>query len=296
MACLLRSVLRGLCFRLRVPGDAMPQDVIKCEGRRRGTRHSTCRANDQVNGWVPGTDLVNGAVVRNGCRAAESTKSNSVPAGTLNGTRQQWGVNGYINYRYKAKSTNAAQKQGGGISSVTNASAAGRVNNRGIPGGVSVSGATSLDTVAFTCYSDRRTPELSPSAAKKNQRRRKKFRHHKRDTEATCPENSSVLLVPPTEEEDWEHEIQKLPLTDWEKMYFGVRPYGPEDVLQDVQALTLEQRDTVDLPVTVGYRPFVHHPCPIKWSYVSHHAEPDQFSDADEGCVMWWEDLGRFGS
>lgn len=34
--------------------------------------------------------------------------------------------------------------------------------------------------------------------------------------------------MPPQEEEDWENEIQDVTLTDWEKMCFGVRPYGKE--------------------------------------------------------------------
>lgn len=32
--------------------------------------------------------------------------------------------------------------------------------------------------------------------------------------------------MPQQGEEDWENEIQEVTVTDWEKMCFGVRPYG----------------------------------------------------------------------
>lgn len=49
-----------------------------------------------------------------------------------------------------------------------------------------------------------------------------------RQAKVICPEDPT----PPTQDkEDWENEIQEVSLTDfpdWEKMCFGVRPYGKE--------------------------------------------------------------------
>ncbi|XP_074486553.1 uncharacterized protein LOC141764829 isoform X2 [Sebastes fasciatus] len=261
----------------------MPQNGLSYEGRRGWTHHSTCKANDQV----PGTGLVNGAVAHNGWPAAATRTSESTPAGTPNGTKPQCMVNGYINHGYKGKSTKAApqrtrRKHGSTISDVTDASAAGGVRSAGTPGGVSVNGAASLDTVAPPCKSEQMAPRHNLSAAAKN-KRREKFRRKKRNTEVVCPEYPTLPLLPPPEEEDWESEIQEVKLTDWEKMCFGVGPYGPEDVLHfSLRDLTLKQRDTVDLPVTANYSPAVHHQRRVRWSCYSIPSEPDQYADADE--------------
>ncbi|GAA6232347.1 uncharacterized protein LOC108875811 isoform X1 [Lates japonicus] len=262
----------------------MPQHVLNFEGRRRGTYHSTCKTNGLVNGQVPGTGLVNEAAAHNGRPAAATRISECAPAGTLNGTKPQGMVNGYINHGYKGKSTSRTlRKQGNKISAVSDASAAGRVSGGDISGGISVNGATSLDTVVVPGNSDQMARKPRLSAAVTNQRRRKKFRHKKRNTEVVCQENSTLILMPPREEEDWDNEIQEVMLTDWENMCFGVRPYGPEDVLPfALRDLTLKQTDTVDLPVTANYRPAIHHPCPLQWSCYKVPPEPDQFADADE--------------
>ncbi|XP_045903383.1 uncharacterized protein LOC123969770 isoform X2 [Micropterus dolomieu] len=269
-------------------GDAMPQNGMNNEGRRRGMSRRTCKANGQVSRQVPGTGLVNGAVVHNGCPAADTRTSENTPAGTLNGTKSQCMVNGYINHGYKGKSWKRApqrtfRKQGSTISVVGDASADGRVCSAGFPGGISVNCATSLDTVDLPRNSDQMAPEPSPSATAKKQRRRKIFRRKKRGTEAACLENSTPPLVPPKEEEDWENEIKEVTLTDWEKMAF--LPYGPEDVLHfALRDLTLKERDTVavDLPVTANYSPARHHPRPMQWFSYSIPTEQDQFADADE--------------
>lgn len=151
----------------------MPQDDINFEGRRRGPRLNTCKANGQISG----TALVNGPVAP---KAAATATSERTPAVTLNGSKLHCMVNGYINYGCKGKRTKAARKEGRRISAVTDAAAAGRVSVGGIPGGISVNGVTSLDTNAFAHNSDQMTPELSLPAATKNKRRRKKFRHKKR--------------------------------------------------------------------------------------------------------------------
>ncbi|XP_028449213.1 uncharacterized protein LOC114565382 isoform X2 [Perca flavescens] len=268
-----------------VTGDVMPQNGMNYEGRRGGTRHNACKANGQV----PGTGLVNGAVVHNGCPADATRTSERTPAGTLNGTKPQCMVDGYINQRYKGRSTKAAPprtigRHGSTISAVTDASAAGRVHGAGTPGGISVYGDTGLDTVALPCKSDQMAPQPSLSAAAKIQRRRPKFRHKKRDTEVVHPVYPTRPLMPPQEKEDWESEIQEVTKTDWGKFCFGDTPYGPQDVLHfDLRDLTLKQRDTVDLPVTANYNPAVHHPHPVKWSCYSIPTETDQFADADDG-------------
>lgn len=163
----------------------MPQNGVNYEGRRRGTRRSTCKASSQVNGQVPGTGLVNGAVVHSGWPAAATRTNESAPAGPPNGAKPQCMVNGYINHGYKGKSMKAAPprtlwKQGSTFSAVTDASAVGGVSGAGIPGGISMNGATSLDAIALPCNSDQIAPESSPSAAAKKQRTRNKFRRKKR--------------------------------------------------------------------------------------------------------------------
>ena len=153
----------------------MPQTGTNYEGRRGGTRHNTCKANGQV----PGTRLVNGAVVHNGCPAAATRTSESSPAGTQNGTKPQCMVNGYMNT--KAAAPRTLRRNGGWISAVTEASAAGTVRSAGPPGDVSVNGAAGLDTVASQCNSGQTEPQPSPStAAAKKQRRRRKCRWRKR--------------------------------------------------------------------------------------------------------------------
>lgn len=160
----------------------MPQNGMNFEGRRRHTRRNTCRPSGLMNGQVPDTGLVNGAVVHNGFPAAATRTSESMPAGTPNGTKPQCMVNGYINHGYKGKNTKALpprtlEKQRSTFSAVTDTSAAGRVGSRGTPGGILVNGAASLDTLPS---SDQMAPESRLSAAVKNQRWRRKFRHQKR--------------------------------------------------------------------------------------------------------------------
>ncbi len=173
----------------------MPQNGVHYEGRRRGRRRNTCKANSKVNGHVPCTGLVNGAVVHNGCPAAATRTNESTPAGTPNGAKPQCVVNGYFNHGHKGKSTKALLprtlgKQRSTISAVADASAVGGVSRAGIPGGISVNGGTSLDAVASPCNSDQIAPESSPSAAARKQRTRNKFRHKKRcATNLTAPLN-----------------------------------------------------------------------------------------------------------
>lgn len=177
-------------------GDAMPQRVLNFEGRRRGTYHSTCKTNGLVNGQVPGTGLVNEAAAHNGRPAAATRISECAPAGTLNGTKPQCLVNGYINHGYKGKSTSRTlRKQGNKISAVSDSSAAGRVSGGDISGGISVNGATSLDTVFVPGNPDQMPRKPCLSAAVTTQRRRKKFRHKKRwETYLITALNKSVSL------------------------------------------------------------------------------------------------------
>jgi len=46
--------------------------------------------------------------------------------------------------------------------------------------------------------------------------------------------------------------------------------------------LTLQQGDTVVLPLTANYNPAKHHPRPFPWFHYGIPTEPDQFADADE--------------
>ncbi|CAK6953436.1 uncharacterized protein LOC122979752 [Scomber scombrus] len=277
----------------------MPQNGMTFMGRGRETRRNTCRANGLMNGHVPGTGLVNGAAVHNGFPAAANGSSESMPAGTHTSAKPQCMVNGYINHVDKGKRTKAPSpktfwKQRSTTAAVAHTSAADRVCSGGTSGGILVNWATSLDTLPSP---DQMASEPSLSAAAKNQQKRRKFRHKKRrapyltsalsaenakDTDLAHPENSTPLLMPPHEEEDWEKEIQEITITNWEKMCFGVRPYGPEDLLHfALRDLTLKQRDSVDRPVTANYSPSAHHPPPLKWSCYSIPTEPDQFADAD---------------
>ncbi|XP_068583434.1 uncharacterized protein [Cebidichthys violaceus] len=248
-------------------GVAMPHNGMNYDGRRGGTRHSTCRANDQV----PGTGVVNGAGAHNGW-----------PAGTVKGAKPPCVVNGDVNHWYKGTSTKAAPprtlgKQRGKASAVTEASAAGGVRSAASPGGISVKG----DAAASPCSSERITPQIILSATAKNQRRRERFKP-KRNT-AVCLKEPPLPLMPPREEEDWEKEIMEVTLTDWDKNCYGVEPYGPQDVIHfSLRNLTLQQTDTVNPPVTAGYSPAVHHRFPVQWRCYSTPTERDQFADADE--------------
>ncbi|XP_054461154.1 uncharacterized protein LOC129096404 [Anoplopoma fimbria] len=259
----------------------MPQNGVSYEGRRRGPRHSTCRANHQV----PGTGLVNGAVAHSGWPAAATEIT---PAGKVNGAKPPCVVNGDVYHWYKDKSTKAAhprtlRNQRGTASAVSDASAAGGGRSVRTPGGIWVKGATSPDAAASICSSEQTEPQISLSATAKNQRRREKFRLKKRNSAVDFLQKPSLPLMPPREEEDWEKEIQEVTLTDWEKNCFGIEPYGPQDVIHfSLRDLTLKQRDTVDLPVTASYSPAVHHPLPVRWRCCSIPTEPDQFADADQ--------------
>lgn len=171
----------------------MPQTGMNYEGRRRGTRRSTCKAN----GLAPGADLVNGAVVHNGYPAAATRTNETTPAGTLNGTKPQCMVNGYINHKYKSRNASpprTLRKHGSTIPAVSDASTAGRVNSADNSGGISVNGAASLDTVASHCYSDQMAPEPSLSAGAKNRRRWKKCGRKKRCV--TCRTASLINCSP----------------------------------------------------------------------------------------------------
>ncbi|XP_026216098.1 uncharacterized protein LOC113162260 [Anabas testudineus] len=256
----------------------MPQNHIIFEGRRRAARHHTCKAN----GPIPGAGLVNGPIAPDGCKAAAPSTSESTPAVTPTGTKPQLVLNGYINHRYKGRNAKLAPNEGRRTSAVTDASAAARASGGGIPGDVSVNGVTTVDADAYSHNSDQMTPEYRLSAAMKN-KRSKKFRRKKRDTKVVNPENCKLRYFPPQKEENWENEIQDSTLTNGETMCFGVKPYGPEDVLQfALRDFTLKQRDTVDLPATTSYSPAVHHPNPVEWLCCRINPEPDQFADAEE--------------
>ncbi|XP_042341120.1 uncharacterized protein LOC121942088 isoform X2 [Plectropomus leopardus] len=265
-------------------GDAMPQNGMNHEDRRGETCHIACEASSKV----PDTDMVNGAIVHNGCPAAATRTSESIPAGTLNGTKPKHMVNGYVNHWYKGKSTKATppripRKCGSTISALNDASAAGRGRSARPHGGIAINGATGPDTVSSPCNSDRMAPQPSRSAASRKPRRRKQFTLKKRDTEVVSPECPPLPPMPPQEEEDWDSEIQEVTLPDRKNSYFGISPCGPQDVLHfSLWDLTLRQTDRVDLPLTAHYSPAVHHRRPIKWTSYSPPTEPDQFADADE--------------
>lgn len=168
-------------LQLYFTGDVMPQNGMNYEGRRRGTSRNTCKASN----WAPSTGLVNGAVAYNGCPAATTGTTDSTSPGTLNDTNPPCMVNGDVNHGKKGKSRKAipprtTEKQGSTISAVSDASAAGRVSSAATPGGISVNGATSLDTVAMPCNSDQMSRKPSLYAAAKKQRRWNKFARKKR--------------------------------------------------------------------------------------------------------------------
>ncbi|KAK2816886.1 hypothetical protein Q5P01_025077 [Channa striata] len=274
----------GLCGRVcvslhgnvvSVSGDAMPRNCMNFEGKR--THHNTCKANDHVNRQIPDIRVYNGDA--SGFPAASTRSSASNSAIPPKGTKSKCIGNGYINNWCKGRVTKPIGKQGGKISPATEALAGstGRVSSGGISGGISVSRASN-----GTHNSNQVAPQLSLSAVVKNPRRRKKFRHKKRPTEDICTKNFQPVLIPKQEEEDWENEIQEVPLTDWERMCFGVKPYGPEDVLHfALQDLSLKQGDMADLQVTASYSPAVHHPQPVPWLCDRIPTEPQQFADAD---------------
>ncbi|XP_030595754.1 uncharacterized protein LOC115787282 [Archocentrus centrarchus] len=253
----------------------VPQAGMRFEAKRRETHHNSCKTNDLVKN----TGLVNGAVVYNGCSASANRTSGRIPAGTLYGPKPAYRINGYINHGYRGKSKKAApsgtlKKQGSKNSVLNDASAADGVSGEDVPSGKSAKASAQPSNIQQV------VPDPSLSASGKKQRRRRRFRPKNSAERVAYPANRA--FVPPREEEDWENEIQEVTLSGWEKLCFGVQPYGPEDVLHfALRDMTLRQRDTADLPVTAGYNPAVHHPCPLTWSCYNTPTVPDQFADAD---------------
>lgn len=140
--------------------------------RRRGLCHNTCKAHK----WGPSPSLVNGAVVHNGCPAATTGPSDSTSLGNLNAYNLPCVVYGDINHDKDRKA--ALQRTLGNkastVSAVCDASVRGRVGSVVLTGGISMSGATSFDTVDVTCNSHQ------VLAAAKKQRKRKKLAQLKR--------------------------------------------------------------------------------------------------------------------
>lgn len=159
----------------------MPQNGMNYEGKRRGTCRYTCKANDQS----PSTGWVNGAIVQN-TYPATTTGSINVPSpSTLNKTNPPCVVNSDINHSEKGKSRKATPprtlwQQRSTSSVLADASAADRVSSAVFPGGISVNGATGLDTVAVSSNSDQLSREPRLLAASKKKRRVKKFARKKR--------------------------------------------------------------------------------------------------------------------
>ncbi|KAL3066893.1 hypothetical protein OYC64_016771 [Pagothenia borchgrevinki] len=254
----------------------MAQNDTKYKRRRRGeTRHYPCKVGDQV----PVTGLVNGAVTLNGCPAASTRASKSTLVCTRDDIKPQCMVNGYIDHGDKGQRTKGTPrgtlgKHESTISAAPDASAAVRVCSARPPGGPSVNGTPSLDSVAPLCNSQQMAPQPNPSSTAKNWRRRK-FRLKKR--------NIHPQVLPPQEEEDWESEIKEVTLTGWDNMCFGFMPYGPQDVIHyDLRNLTIKRTDPVDLPVTAKYSPAELHRRPVqRRPSLSVPTEAGQFADAD---------------
>lgn len=182
--CFCFSVHLNQTLQLCLTGHTMPQNGMNLEGRTRWTHHSTCKANDVFNGQFPGSGLVIGAGVYNDRSAAGSRTNESTPAGTLQSPKPSRMVNGYINHGYKDRNTKAAplktqRKQQGTKSAAIEVSAAGRISDAGVPGGISVNGEARLDNVALP-HNFVQRPNSSLSATGKDQRRRKKIRPKKR--------------------------------------------------------------------------------------------------------------------
>ncbi|KAM3622686.1 uncharacterized protein V6R79_001925 [Siganus canaliculatus] len=263
------GVKRAFRLNITVVSDVMPQHGLSYDGRRR-TFRSTCKASDLATGAA----LVNGGV-HNGFPGVAATSNEW----TQNGTKAPnivkcSTINGYINHAYKGQKSlppRKPRKQEGPVSYGTKASVADQVNTEAIQCN-GIANRTSLGNVALPCHVDQMTSEPSMPAGTKNRSKWRNHRHKKR-----------LPKLPPHEEEDWENELQEVTMSDWDKMVFGVSPYGPEDLLHwAFRDLTLKQTDTVPPPVTARYRPSVHHRRPISWSCFRTRTEPDQFADADE--------------
>ncbi|CAJ1053575.1 uncharacterized protein LOC117816051 [Xyrichtys novacula] len=258
----------------------MPQNNMNYEGRRRGECHSFRKANAQVNGHFPGTDLVNGAVFRNSCPAAAMRTSERTHIRAENSVRPQGMVNGYFNHEWRGFGGRAAQpstsmRQRGTVSAVTDAPAYGRTIRAGVQGGVSVTG----NTVSLHCDSDQMKPKLSLRGGAKNRGRWMKFKNKRRDSEVNRPKIPTPILP----QEDWEKEITEVTVADRKKMSSGIDHYDPEDLLDDdLRILTLKQLATVPPSMRLGYCPAVHHPRSLHWSCYLPPPDPDLFADADD--------------
>ncbi|XP_078802322.1 uncharacterized protein LOC101172876 isoform X2 [Oryzias latipes] len=231
----------------------MPQTGLSYERRE---HHSSWSTKRLVSKDSRSAGLINGV----GVRTSETAAARSLYAPT-----PPCGPNSYINN--KSKGTKRKP------SSAANELAAGRA------GGVLDVGVTGVNGVAHSHEFDRGKPDHCPLITSTHHGGRKTFKH--KNKARKCEFTSAV--TPSKEEENWENDIQDVRLHNWEKMCFGVNPYGPEELLHfAVRGTTLTQRVAGELPATIDYNPKVHHPHPIKWSCYSVPSEPEQFADADD--------------
>ncbi|KAM9314996.1 uncharacterized protein KZ484_024715 [Pholidichthys leucotaenia] len=266
-------------------GDMMPQTEMNSQGARRKSHHNTCKTSELVSG----TGSVSGAVVQNGSSVAATRTRGSTPACWMLNDPKPWPLlNGYMNHGYEGKKAKAApskalKKQGNTKLNITGTSVAGGDSSAGISGGDLVSMDNRIAAAGLAHSPGQNATEPILSTPVKNQKWKKRPKCRDRDIVVAYPEKPGPSPVVPQEEEDWEREIYEATLTDWEKMYFGVKPHAPEDLLQlSLQKLTLQQMDTVNVPLKDSYSPSIHHQPPIPWSCYSIPIEPDQFADADE--------------
>ncbi|RVE76312.1 hypothetical protein OJAV_G00008320 [Oryzias javanicus] len=178
------------------------------------------------------------------------------------------GVNGYIKHKYKSKDTK--EKPLSATNELAAAGAGGVLDVR-------------VNGVAHSHEFDRVEPDPGSLTSKPN-RKRKTFKYKKKTRKDEIPPAGSTSPVMQwKEEESWENEIREVSLHNWEKMCFGVNPYGPEDLIHfSLRGTSLTQRDGWERPTIMDYNPKVHHPRPVKWSCYNIPSEPDQFADADK--------------
>ncbi|XP_034044327.1 uncharacterized protein LOC117526377 [Thalassophryne amazonica] len=256
----------------------MPQIDMNDVGKRRGSRWYTSRAC----GLVQHTALVNGILHYEDCPAVCNGICKNTAAGTPITSKPYDMVNGYVPAFRKITKVPPIKTHPDGrgtVSPVSKASSAKWVC-AGISG-VLMNRATSVNLVSLANGSYEVPPEISLSPVKRHKKRKKCRRKNSR-TEVACPTSVHSLMLS-EEQEDWDSEIQEVPLTDRGKICLGIKPYDAEDVISSaLRGLNLNQKDSADVPVTARYIPAVHHPCPIRLSCYSTPTEPGQFADADE--------------
>lgn len=236
----------------------MPVNESNC-GRKQPHRHKF-KVNDVRKEHVEDSGLIRATVEL----YVDGTVSvQSAHAVTTTGIKPKNKVNGYVSHGFRSKGAGGKPRA---EKCQTNGSILG--NGTRSQEGQLVSPAAYEEKPAL----------LDHQMITKSQRKKRKPWHYKRKKAA------SIQNGIPQATEDWENEIQEVKICNWEKITFGLQPYGPEDVVNfTLRDLSLERTNAPLWQVTSNnYLPALNHRQPIQWIRYKPPIEPGQFSDVED--------------